>query len=79
MASARAKDRTLRQDFDEYTLTLAELLTAAGIDAGDIVAGERWRVRVVGDDVVLVRHRSPVVNPGQGGGGAAPLGRIGGL
>lgn len=63
MASARAKTRTLRHDSDQYELTLEELLQAAGVAAEDIVEGERWRVRVSGDRVVLVRHREPVVNP----------------
>lgn len=68
MASAREKTRTLRHEADQYQLTLPELLEAAGVAAEDIVEGERWRVRVSGENVVLVRHRAPVVNPAQSSG-----------
>lgn len=76
MASARQKTRTLRHEADQYELTLPELLEAAGVAAEDIVEGERWRVRVSGESVVLVRHRAPVVNPGQSLAGNGISGRI---
>jgi hypothetical protein len=62
MAQAR-KTRTLRQDVDEYEITLTELLTAAAIPEADIVEGDVWRVRVTGNRVTLVRHSAPQVNP----------------
>ena len=50
-------------------MTLTELLEAAGVAQADIVAGDVWRVKISGDEVVLVRHITPtVINPGQGGG-----------
>lgn len=67
MATARTKTRTLRHDIDQYELTLAELLAAAGVAAEDIAEGDRWRVRVSGESVVLVRHRAPVVDPARAG------------
>lgn len=69
MAQARNRARTIRNDSDQYEITLLELLTAAGVPEDDIVEGDTWRVRVNGPDVVLVRHRAPVVNPQQAGGG----------